>query len=72
VPLGEDGEAYRLDILADGNVKRSITCTAPLAVYAAADEIVDFGALQPSLRLRLMQVSGTVGSGYAADVTVSL
>lgn len=72
VPLGEDGEAYRLDILAGGSVKRSIACTAPQAVYVAADEVADFGALQPSLHLCVAQMSGTVGTGYAADVTVSL
>ena len=72
VPLGEDGEAYRLDILAGDSVKRSIACTAPQAVYVAADEVADFGALQPSLHLRVAQISGTVGVGRATDVTVNL
>jgi hypothetical protein len=68
VPLGEDGEAYRLDILAGSTVKRSIACTAAEALYVAADELADFGAPQPSLRLRVMQLSAAVGAGHAADV----
>lgn len=72
VPLGEDGEAYRLDIVADGSVRRSIACAAAQAVYAAADEIGDFGALQPSLQLRVMQLSGTVGAGHSTDVTLTV
>lgn len=72
VPLGEDGEAYRLDILAGSDVKRRIACTASTALYAAADEVADFGALQASLHLRVMQMSGTAGPGRAADITVSL
>lgn len=72
VPLGEGGEAYRLDIFAAGSVKRSIACMTPQAVYAAVDEVSDFGVLQPSLHLRVMQISGTVGAGQATDVTISL
>lgn len=72
VPLGEDGEAYRLDILAGSSVRRSIACTAPLALYAAADEVADFGGPQTSLHLRVMQMSGTVGAGRAADITIDL
>lgn len=72
VPLGEDGEAYRLEIFAGGDVKRSIACTTPLALYAAVDEIADFGAPQASLHLRVMQMSGTVGAGRAADIVINL
>jgi len=39
-------------------------------LYTAADEVADFGALQPSLHLRIAQLSGTVGAGRFTDVTL--
>jgi hypothetical protein len=53
-------------------VVRSIRVTTAQALYAAADEIADFGAPQTSLRLRVMQLSATVGAGAAADVVLEL
>jgi len=70
VPLGEESELYRLDILAGGTVKRSIVCPIPQAIYMAVDEIADFGTPQACLHLRVAQVSGTVGAGRAAEITV--
>lgn len=72
VPLGEDGEAYRLEILSGSSVVRSIACTTAQALYAVADEVADFGALQPSLHLRVAQLSGTVGAGYPTELTLTL
>jgi len=72
VPLGEDAEAYTLDILSGGAVKRSIACAAPAAIYATADELADFGVLQSSLHLRVVQLSSAVGAGHAAELTLTL
>jgi hypothetical protein len=72
VPLGEEVEAYALDILSGGAVLRSITSSTPQALYAAANELADFGAAQTSLHIRVAQLSATVGAGYAADVTLAL
>lgn len=72
VPLGEDSEAYTLDILSGASVVRSIPCTSPLAVYASADELADFGAPQTSLHGRVVQMSSTVGRGHPADFTLTL
>ena len=72
VPLGEDAEAYALDILSGGAVVRTIATTVPQALYAAADELADFGGVQASLHLRVAQLSATVGAGHAADVTLAL
>ena len=71
MPLGEDTEKYALDILSGAKVVRTITTTVPLALYAAADEIADFGALQTSLHVRVTQLSPTVGRGFAADAVLS-
>jgi hypothetical protein len=72
VPLGEKVEAYVLEILSGGAVVRTIECATPQAVYAAADELADFGAVQTSLHVRVAQVSATVGAGYAAEVTLAV
>lgn len=70
VPLGEDSEAYVVDILDGGDVVRTLNATTPSALYAAADELADFGAVQASLNVRVMQLSATVGRGFAADATL--
>jgi hypothetical protein len=72
VPVGEDAESYRLEILTGSAVLRSVVCATPQALYAVADEIADFGAPQASLHLRVAQLSRTVGAGYAADVMLAV
>jgi hypothetical protein len=72
VPLGEDSEQYALDILAGGSVVRTLDARSPSALYAAADEIADFGGPQGALHVRVAQVSATVGRGFAADLTLTL
>ena len=63
VPLGEESEAYTLEILSGGAVVRTIACTSPQALYAAADELADFGVVQTSLHIRVAQLSGDGGRG---------
>ncbi len=70
VPLGEDSERYEVDILSGSTVLRTLTTTTPLALYAVADELADFGAAQTSLRVRVIQMSATVGRGFAAEATL--
>jgi hypothetical protein len=72
VPLGEDTEAYTLDILSGASVVRSIACSAPSALYASADEIADFGAPQTVLHGRVSQLSSTVGRGHPSEFTLTL
>lgn len=72
VPLGEDAEAYVLDILSGTTVVRSIPCTSPSALYANADELADFGTSLTSLHGRVSQMSSTVGRGYAREFTLTL
>ena len=62
VPLGEEIEAYTVEFLSGGSVVRTIASNTPLALYAAADELVDFGAVQTSLHVRVAQISATVGA----------
>lgn len=72
VPLGEESEAYTLEVLSGASVVRTLACSSPSALYASADEIADFGATQTSLRIRVAQMSASVGAGYAADVTLTV
>lgn len=51
---------------------RSIQTSAPQALYAAADELADFGTPQASLTVRVAQLSATVGPGFAATATFAL
>jgi hypothetical protein len=72
VPLGEESEAYVLDILSGSSVVRSISCSTPQALYAAADELTDFGAVQTGVHVRVAQISATVGAGHATEVTLAV
>lgn len=70
VPLGEDIEAYEVDILEGGEVVRTLASSTPHALYANAQELADFGAPQSALSLRVYQLSATVGRGFAAEAVV--
>jgi hypothetical protein len=67
IPLGEASEAYRLDIMAGGSVRRRLVLGEPRALYAAADVIADFGRVQAELTIRLAQLSATVGAGDVVE-----
>ncbi|WP_428029266.1 baseplate multidomain protein megatron [Ancylobacter sp.] len=65
VPLGETAEAYEVEILSGASVKRRFTTAAPNLLYAAADEIADFGAVQAFHDVRIAQLSAEAGAGPA-------
>jgi len=72
VPLGEEVEAYSLDILAGAVVKRSVTLPSPEYLYPNASEIADFGAEQSSITIRVRQNSLAVGPGAPMTATVPI
>jgi len=72
VPLGEDSERYAVDILDGADVVRTLDVATPYALYAAADELTDFGTPQAGLSVRVMQVSATVGRGFAAETELAV
>ena len=72
VPLGETDEAYELDVLDGSTVKRTLPVLAPSVLYAAADEIADFGSAQTSLTARVAQLSATVGRGVADESVIEI
>ena len=63
VSLGEEREAYALDILDGPSVKRSLTLDVPSYRYSAANIAADFGTMPATLSLRVAQISTTFGRG---------
>jgi hypothetical protein len=72
VPLAEESESYAVDILSGATVVRTLTATTPSVLYAAADELADFGSAQASLAVRVVQMSATVGRGIEAAATLAI
>jgi hypothetical protein len=70
VPVGEDSEAYEVDIMAGSSVVRTLTAASPSATYTAAQQTADFGSVQPSYTLRIYQLSPIYGRGQVREVVV--
>ncbi|MCC5967858.1 MAG: hypothetical protein JJU24_17215, partial [Natronohydrobacter sp.] len=73
VSLGEEVEAYALDILDGATVKRTLSTSTTSAVYSGADQIADWGALLgpgDTLTIRIVQISTLIGRGAARTVTL--
>src|SRR5690606_31897919 len=70
VPLNEEAEAWRVEILDGSDVVRTIETAAPLALYSSADELADFGAPQATLHVRVAQLSAIAGAGRAREATL--
>lgn len=70
IPLGEESEAYEVDILDGSTVVRTIEVTSPTASYSAADQVADFGSAQSSVDVEIYQLSAVVGRGYAAQASI--
>jgi len=72
IPLGEDSEAYQIDILSNGAVVRTLSCASPTALYAGADELADFGAPATTLDIRAYQISAAAGRGFPLAAQVAI
>ena len=70
IPLGEDVEAYDLDILRNGLVVRSLSMTSPSVFYPAAQEALDFGGAQSGFDIQAFQKSAAVGRGFPLSARV--
>ena len=64
IPLGEDVEAYDLEILRNGTVLRALSSTSPAISYLSEQELADFGAPQGAFDIRIFQRSAVVGRGF--------
>ncbi|MGN6467962.1 MAG: baseplate multidomain protein megatron [Rhizobiaceae bacterium] len=73
IPLGEETEAYQVDIAADGgSTVRSVTVSSPSWTYPADAFAEDFPVPPDALRVTVRQVSAAVGPGLPASATFPL
>jgi len=68
--LGETSEAYEVDIMDGATVKRTLTASTPSVLYTSAMQITDFGSNQPSVTVKIYQLSSVVGRGYPLEATL--
>jgi hypothetical protein len=74
VPLVEETEAYEVEILDAATVKRVLSVTTTSAVYTAAQQTADWGAMLgpgDTLDVRISQLSALVGRGAPKTVTLT-
>jgi hypothetical protein len=69
-PVGEESEKYEIDVMDGAAVKRTLSATSPSVTYAAADQVTDFGSPQPSVTVRIYQISALVGRGRVREATL--
>jgi hypothetical protein len=72
VPLGEEREAYEVEILLGAAAVRTLATETPSVLYPADQELADFGAPQPALTVRVAQLSAAVGRGFDRTRTVPI
>ncbi len=67
VPLGEDSESYRVDILDGAVIKRTAAVAAPEFIYPASAIAADFGSDPGVFTLRIAQLSAAYGPGATSQ-----
>jgi hypothetical protein len=73
IPLGEESEAYRIEIATVGGIPvRTATSAAPHWIYAAAQIAADFSPIPPEIDVTVSQLSVTAGWGLPAMRRLSL
>jgi len=70
VPLGEETEAYEIDVLDGDTVVRTLEATTTEVEYSAANQTTDFGSAQSEVDVIIYQMSATVGRGFPTAATV--
>jgi len=70
VPLGEESEAYEIDVLNGSAVARTLSATSPRALYTAAQQTADFGTPPSSFDVVVYQISASYGRGIGARKTL--
>ena len=74
VPLIEETEAYEVEILDGAVVKRVLGTTTTSAIYSAAQQTADWGALLSpgdTLTIRIFQLSALIGRGAVKTITLT-
>ena len=72
VPLGEVSESYQVDIVSTVTelVVRTLTSSTNEVTYTAAQQTTDLGGAATTLKVRVYQISASVGRGWPAEKTV--
>jgi hypothetical protein len=70
IPLMEQYEQYDVKIYSGSTLLRSWRVNSPSLVYAAADQVTDFGAPPASLTVAVSQISALVGLGNTQESTI--
>jgi hypothetical protein len=73
VPMSEESEGYEVEIYTNNSfttLKRVLTTPVSQADYTAAQQVTDFGIVQPLICFRVYQMSAVVGRGYAASASI--
>ncbi|MGE3307024.1 MAG: glycoside hydrolase TIM-barrel-like domain-containing protein, partial [Rhizobiaceae bacterium] len=72
IPLGEEAEAYRIEVRTTGGVlRRDATVSSQLWTYAASAIAADFPVLPATVDLSVMQI-GAIGPGLPATRRITL
>nr|WP_240482046.1 glycoside hydrolase TIM-barrel-like domain-containing protein [Ruegeria marisrubri] len=74
VPVGEETEAYEVEILDGATMKRVLSTATTSVVYTAAQQAADWGTpLAPgdTVDIRIYQLSALVGRGASKTVTLT-
>lgn len=71
VPLGEESEAYEIEIHDGDTIKRVLTSATPSVIYGAAAQIADFGSDDfTTLDITVFQISHSFGRGTGRSMTI--
>ena len=71
-PLGAPSESYRLEVLDGGDMLRTVDIPTPAWIYAAADQVTDFGGLPAALTVRVAQIDAAGRPGLNTRLTITL
>ncbi|MET3791756.1 baseplate multidomain protein megatron [Aquamicrobium terrae] len=73
VPLGEEVEAYDIELLDGATVVRTMTTGSPSALYTAAEQLADYGTpLAGPFTWRVFQTAPSHGRGTPAEAISSI
>lgn len=72
IALDEDDERYAIDIMHNGQIKRTLHTDTHQCLYAADQELTDFGATQTEITLSICQLSRSVGRGTPLSTVLKI
>jgi hypothetical protein len=70
VPLGEEIEAYEIDVMAGPLVKRTISSSTPTATYSAANQTTDGFTPGNPITVNVYQLSAVRGRGHGRNAVI--